>query len=106
MKRTNLMAVTICTLCAAGQASAAGAWRYTGDTQAVSVAPPAASADLPGNNIADLPGNNMLMTTVTRTFGEPDNQAPAVGKPPITRWYYPLYTVYFELDRVITSVQN
>ena len=54
----------------------------------------------------DLPGNYMSMTTVSSVFGEPDNQAPAVGQPPITRWYYPRYTVYFEHDRVITSVKN
>lgn len=52
------------------------------------------------------PTNFMTMAAVTSRFGEPEDQAPSIGQPPITRWYYPGYTVYFEHDRVITSVVN
>jgi len=44
------------------------------------------------------------MDKVRASFGEPDKIVSAVGDPPITRWQYPEYVVYFEYDRVITSV--
>ncbi|MEW7978495.1 MAG: hypothetical protein G8D28_06820 [gamma proteobacterium symbiont of Phacoides pectinatus] len=37
-------------------------------------------------------------------FGEPDQQLPWVGEPPISRWVYPDFTVYFEKEYVINSV--
>jgi len=39
-----------------------------------------------------------------RRGGPPRQKLPPVGDPPITRWEYPEYTVYFEYDKVITSV--
>ena len=39
-----------------------------------------------------------------RTFGEPNERIGAVGHPPITRWVYDRYIVYFEYDKVISSV--
>ncbi|MFW5816384.1 MAG: hypothetical protein ACOCVP_05965 [Wenzhouxiangella sp.] len=52
----------------------------------------------------DLPGNGQSMAEVERRFGPPTERAPAVGEPPITRWTYDGYSVYFEHDRVIESV--
>lgn len=52
----------------------------------------------------DLPGNGMSMAEVERRFGSPAERAPAVGEPPITRWTYDDYSVYFEHDLVIESV--
>ncbi len=52
------------------------------------------------------PAHGMTMKQVRRWFGPPQTQLPAVGDPPITRWIYPKFTVYFEYDRVITSVEN
>ena len=43
---------------------------------------------------------------VQQHFGEPDKQHPAVGQPPITRWDYPSFSVYFERGRVIDSVRK
>jgi hypothetical protein len=43
---------------------------------------------------------------VTQRFGEPSKRHTAVGQPPITRWDYPGFSVYFEYDRVIDSVRQ
>jgi hypothetical protein len=37
-------------------------------------------------------------------FGEPSNRHATVGNPPITRWDYPQFSVYFEHDRVLHTV--
>jgi outer membrane protein assembly factor BamE (lipoprotein component of BamABCDE complex) len=51
-----------------------------------------------------MPARGMTMDQVTAKFGAPVNKIPAVGKPPISRWEYPGFIVYFESDHVITSV--
>lgn len=51
-----------------------------------------------------MPSNGMTMKMVEKWFGKPVQKLPPVGDPPITRWEYPEYTVYFEYDKVITSV--
>jgi hypothetical protein len=50
------------------------------------------------------PGGGMRMASVERQFGEPTTRHPAVGQPPITRWDYPGFSVFFERDRVIHTV--
>ncbi len=52
----------------------------------------------------ELPPNNMVETTVLEKFGEPAQRIPPVGNPPISRWKYADYIVYYEWDRVIISV--
>ncbi|MDW8479436.1 MAG: hypothetical protein RML12_05885 [Xanthomonadales bacterium] len=52
------------------------------------------------------PENGLRMEEVERRFGAPERRLPPVGEPPITRWVYPAFTVYFEHDRVIFSVLN
>ncbi len=54
----------------------------------------------------ELPGRGMSMEAVLKRFGEPQEKYPAVGKPPITRWVYPDFTVYFESQFVIHAVVN
>jgi hypothetical protein len=44
------------------------------------------------------------MATVQSRFGEPTNRHATVGNPPITRWDYPQFAVYFENDRVLHAV--
>ena len=44
------------------------------------------------------------MDKVKQQFGAAKTELPPVGEPPITRWQYENCTVYFEHDRVITSV--
>ena len=50
------------------------------------------------------PNRGMTMEQVATKFGEPVTKVPAVGKPPISRWEYPGFVVYFEVDHVIHSV--
>lgn len=51
-----------------------------------------------------LPDNGLSMQTVESRWGAPEQRHSAVGEPPITRWQYAEYSVYFEHDVVITSV--
>jgi len=50
------------------------------------------------------PTRGMTMQQVSTKFGTPVTKVPAVGKPPISRWEYPGFIVYFEADHVIHSV--
>jgi outer membrane protein assembly factor BamE (lipoprotein component of BamABCDE complex) len=50
------------------------------------------------------PGRGMTMDQVAAKFGSPTNKQPAVGQPPISRWDYPGFVVYFERNYVIHSV--
>jgi hypothetical protein len=52
------------------------------------------------------PTRGMTMDQVASKFGAPATKLPAVGKPPITRWEYPGFVVYFERDYVICSVSG
>ncbi len=51
-----------------------------------------------------LPGRGMSMKAVEANFGKPEKIIPAVGQPPITRWVYADYIVYFESQYVIDAV--
>jgi hypothetical protein len=50
------------------------------------------------------PTRGMTMNEVSDKFGAPVTKVPAVGNPPISRWEYPGFVVYFERDHVIHSV--
>jgi hypothetical protein len=50
------------------------------------------------------PSRGMTMSQVSSKFGDPVTKVPAVGKPPISRWEYPGFVVYFEGEHVIHSV--
>lgn len=52
----------------------------------------------------EMPVRGMSMRRVEARFGQPDTKLPAVGEPPITRWVYPDYTVYFEHQYTLHSV--
>ena len=53
---------------------------------------------------AERPARGLTMDKVEAKFGAPSRRDPAVGEPPITRWEYPGFVVYFERDRVIHAV--
>lgn len=55
---------------------------------------------------ATLPRRGSLMTTVEAQFGAPTEKREAVGDPPISRWIYPAFTVYFEHEHVVHAVLN
>jgi hypothetical protein len=50
------------------------------------------------------PERGATMASVERKFGDPVSKHPTVGAPPITRWDYPSFSVFFERDRVIHAV--
>jgi len=52
----------------------------------------------------DHPARGMSMEKVQAAFGEPAKRVPAVGQPPITRWEYPGFVVYFENRTVLHTV--
>ncbi|MFT6734278.1 MAG: hypothetical protein ACJAS9_002475 [Polaribacter sp.] len=59
------------------------------------------------NNVsesADIPKLGIDMQRVEAQYGEPSQRLEAVGEPPITRWIYPTFTVFFEDDKVLHSV--
>lgn len=56
-----------------------------------------------------LPAKGSLTTEVRKIFGEPTTKHPAVGggsrqQPPITRWDYPGFSVFFENNHVVDAV--
>ena len=57
-----------------------------------------------GDNSVSRPHNAQSKEDVAAEFGEPDNKVDAVGEPPISRWEYTKYNVYFEHNLVIHTV--
>ncbi|WP_374381946.1 phosphodiesterase [Pseudomonas fluvialis] len=53
-----------------------------------------------------LPRLGESQRSVLERFGLPDHEHPAVGQPPITRWDYREFSVYFEYRHVIRSVAH
>lgn len=54
--------------------------------------------------LRDLPSNGLTQVEVVQRYGEPLERRSPVGDPPITRWVYDGYSVYFEYDTVLESV--
>jgi hypothetical protein len=50
------------------------------------------------------PARGTTMARVESRFGTPSAKGTPVGEPPITRWDYPAFVVYFEYDHVIHAV--
>ncbi|MCC7198307.1 MAG: hypothetical protein IT483_02225 [Gammaproteobacteria bacterium] len=50
------------------------------------------------------PTRGASMSAVEARFGAPARRHDAVGKPPITRWDYPGFSVFFEYSHVIHAV--
>lgn len=50
------------------------------------------------------PARGTSMETVEARFGAPTMRQAAVGDPPIARWEYPGFVVYFEYQLVIHAV--
>jgi hypothetical protein len=50
------------------------------------------------------PAPGITMKAVEAQFGAPQERHPSVGEPPITRWDYAGFSVFFDHDRVIHSV--
>jgi len=54
----------------------------------------------------DMPTKGMSKERVKALFGEPLEEIAARGQPPISRWKYQEFTVYFDSNVVIHCVRN
>lgn len=52
------------------------------------------------------PTRGMTQTRVQSKYGNPVSTRAAVGDPPITRWEYQDFVVFFEHDKVIHAVMK
>ncbi len=59
-----------------------------------------------GDSGLSLPAHGESQRAVLERFGLPDEEHPAVGKPPIARWDYREFSVYFESGHVVDSVRH
>ncbi len=50
------------------------------------------------------PTRGMTATSVESRYGAPTEKVAPVGDPPISRWVYKDFVVFFEYDRVIHAV--
>ncbi len=68
----------------------------------------AQTLDVPAGDAAArpaTPARGASMSAVEARFGAPATRHAAVGQPPITRWDYPGFSVFFEHDKVIHAVR-
>ena len=56
------------------------------------------------DSTVERPKRGSTMAEVEKHFGAPVEKHPTVGQPPITRWDYAGFSVFFEHDRVIHAV--
>jgi hypothetical protein len=52
------------------------------------------------------PARGMSMADVEARYGAPTQRYDAVGQPPITRWVYPAFVVFFEYSHVVHAVAS
>ena len=52
----------------------------------------------------ETPARGIDMERVQVQFGEPNDRYAAVGNPPLTRWVYGQFTVYYEHQYVLQTV--
>ncbi len=53
-----------------------------------------------------IPHRGESMMSVENRFGTPTDKLAPIGEPPIARWVYPEFTVYFEYQYVINYVPH
>ena len=57
-----------------------------------------------GRATVETPARGTSMAQVEARFGAPSQRYAAVGQPPITRWVYPSFVVFFEYSHVVHAV--
>ena len=55
-------------------------------------------------SLTESPNRGMSMETVESKWGAPVQKRAAIGEPPISRWEYSSFIVYFEYSHVIHAV--
>ena len=61
--------------------------------------------ELPPPRPQRMPSRGMSMAQVDRVYGAPKDRHPAIGKPPIARWDYDAFSVFFERQTVLHAVR-
>lgn len=56
--------------------------------------------------VSERPARGQSMDGVESTWGAPQAKQSPIGDPPISRWEYPGFIVYFEYQHVIHAVQK
>jgi len=82
------------------------AWGDTPAEDTIHEEPPIKIINVPKEKTDDKPAKGLTMHQVEEHFGKPTKILDAKGKPPITRWVYERFTVYFEGRFVIHAVYN
>lgn len=59
-----------------------------------------------GSASIKMPAHGDQQAQVLQQFGEPSKRHASVGQPPISRWDYSDFSVYFEQNTVVNSVQT
>lgn len=90
-----------CLLAAALTALALSAHADERDVRPGEIDPAAVIQPVPG-----MPARGTTMARVRANLGNPGREVGPVGEPPISRWVYAEFTVYFEHDRVLHSVKH
>lgn len=98
MPRITLLSITLLLIAGLPLAPASVVF-----AQSESPSPAADTFNASGQPVT-VPVRGMVMDQVELRFGVPDAKLPAVGEPPISRWVYRDFTVYFEDRYVIHSV--
>ena len=62
------------------------------------------TAPASGRAAVETPVRGTSMAQVEARFGAPSQRYAAVGQPPITRWVYPSFVVFFEYSHVVHAV--
>lgn len=104
MNRYLAVVLLFCPLGAVADWSYNGRMAATGTTMVQAEPSTPRATESAGPAPAEAPRGSMTMAAVRAAKGDPVREMAPVGDPPITRWQYPGYVVYFENDRVITSV--
>ncbi len=97
--RLSLLALTVAALGFAGNARSQEVALPGGSAADTTVAAPA-----PVPTPVNPPTRGITMNRVEAQFGAPSERHAAIGNPPITRWDYPGFSVFFEHQHVIHSV--
>jgi hypothetical protein len=58
----------------------------------------------PADSSVATPARGASMDAVEARFGAPVERYAPVGQPPITRWVYPSFVVFFEYSHVVHAV--
>jgi hypothetical protein len=58
------------------------------------------------DTVSERPSRGLSMDKVASAWGEPQTRQSPVGDPPISRWEYSGFIVYFEYQHVIHAVQK